>query len=261
MKFVILVVFIVFICTNSLSAGYFLVWDPAPLHDSGPVFRNCLDSLGYFGEYDVNISAHLNRLSDFAEIFIFLGNYPDNYILQDGEVVDSLCSYLDNGGQIYMEGDDTWWKDPQTNLHNYFNIQGEEGIITFPIRGVAGTFTEGMEFCHGGEPLRLAKLTPQGTAFIIFEDDSGKSIGVACDTLAYKTIGFSFTFGYLTDTLPPSRKIDLADSIMHFFENFAGKKEGEYQKAKTTDIILIASPNPFTEKTVISYRLSVTTHN
>ena len=55
----------------------------------------------------------------FDAIFVLLGIYSNNYVLSDGAQVNALISYLENGGNLYMEGGDTWAYDSQTSLHPY----------------------------------------------------------------------------------------------------------------------------------------------
>jgi len=238
-----------------LNAGYFLIWEPADFPSSGTQFWDCLSTLGYSGEYTQFISPCLSHLSDYDEIFIFLGEFPDNYILPAGEIVDSLCLYLDRGGQIYMEGEDTWWFDPPTNLHSYFFIQGNIADEANIIFGIDGTFTEGMIYNYGTTWM-TPQITPQGTAFLIFETDSAYSCGVASDTMGYKTVGLSIFFNNLFDSLTSSKRIDLADSIMHFFGNSAGEKEFEKKDIYLVESCIIScSPNPFSQSISIIYQV------
>ena len=54
-------------------------------------------------------------------VFVCLGIYSNNHVLSNGEG-QVLKDYLEQGGNIYMEGGDTWYFDPQTVLHPMFNI-------------------------------------------------------------------------------------------------------------------------------------------
>ena len=46
-----------------------------------------------------------------------------NYVLQEGDV-SGFVSLLNNGGNIYLEGNDTWAFDMQTSLHPMFGLIG-----------------------------------------------------------------------------------------------------------------------------------------
>jgi len=66
-------------------------------------------------------------------------------------------------------------------------------------------------------------------------------LGVAANN---KTIGVSFEFGHLVDSLAPSTKLVLIDSIMHYF-GIEPTGINEYRPAYAEDIpFLVIRPNP-----------------
>jgi len=242
----------------------FLIWDPDLNHSSGPAIETALESNGYQGEYTLSINDFLGMLNSFKAIFICLGINPNNYILADGQLVDSLCSFLGEGGRLYMEGGETWSFDVPTILHPYFKIpELYDGFDdTYSISGRSGTFTNQMNFTYSGENNFMDRLDITGGSFIIFRNLSPYyNNGVAYDAGYYKTVGMSFEFGGLQDGTPPSTKKALADSIMHFF-GITGIDENS-KKQKYPELFSLSKnhPNPFLDRTVFDYTVPFQEHN
>ncbi len=205
--------------------GDFLIWDPDPTPLSGPEFKSLLEGLGYTVDYTSTITT-VPDLSIYQAVFICLGIYNNNYVLNENDA-QLIIPYLDAGGKVYMEGGDTWAFDMQTSLHPYFNIQGiadGSGDLS-NVNGITGTFTEGLGFSYAGENVWIDRIGPLNGAFTIFENPAVPyDCAVAYDDTAgsYKTIGTSFEFGGLTDGTSPNTKAELLSRILNFF-NLGGK--------------------------------------
>lgn len=188
--------------------------DPTPL--SGPAIAQELDELEI--PYETG-AALTENCSLYRTIFVCLGIYSNNHTLTAAEG-QALADFLDNGGQLYMEGGDTWAYDPATAVHPYFNIDGlSDGTgDAGPIEGAGGTFTEGMYFNYQGQNSYIDHLAPVGSAFPIFLNVTPAYInGIAYDGGTYRTVGTSFEFGGLQDGTDPSTKNELLVQILEFF--------------------------------------------
>ncbi len=188
---------------------------------SGGAFGQTLDTLGITYEMVAELP---DNLSPYRRIFVCLGLYPNNHELTPDEG-QALAEYLDNGGQLYMEGGDTWAYDSATAVHPYFNINGlSDGAgDAGPIQGASGTFTEGMLFNYQGANSYIDHIAPLGSAFAIFLNVTPAYInGIAYDGGSYRTIGTSFEFGSLVDGASPSTKEELLAEIMDFFDLLFG---------------------------------------
>ncbi len=101
-----------------------LDWDGN--HNSPSVIEQCLNNLEV--GYD-KMEAFPDDRNLYASIFVCLGTYSDNHVLtaEEGQI---LADYLEQGGNLYMEGADTWYYDQQvyrpTPVHPMFNIAGIE---------------------------------------------------------------------------------------------------------------------------------------
>jgi hypothetical protein len=236
--------------------GDFLVWDADDNHTSGPKIRQALEDAGYRGEYCTSITDYLDILGAFRAVFVCLGIYPNNYVLPNGYVVDSLCAFLNGGGRIYMEGSDTWAYDPQTSLHTFFYINGisDGQADTYTCLGRTGTFTNQMSFPYSGENAWMDHLATIGTSFEIFRNSSPSYInGIAYDAVTYRTVGTSFEFGGLVDGSPPSTKEALADSIMRFFGITPVHESPSEENYPAIFSLSQNHPNPFRDATAFQY--------
>jgi hypothetical protein len=155
----------------------------------------------------------------YSTIFVCLGIYSDNHVLTSGEG-QMLADFLNNGGNLYMEGGDTWYYDDQTAVHPMFNINAEsDGSSDLStIAGQPGTFTEGMSFSYSGDNSWIDHISPISPAMLILENQSPVyGTGVAHDAGIYKTIGASHEFGGLADGSSPSTKEELVAAYLEFF--------------------------------------------
>lgn len=183
---------------------------------SAPQMEDALTELGVTFE---SMQSFPDDLNAFSSIFICLGIYSNNHVL-NGDEGQNLANYLSNSGNLYMEGGDTWAYDPQTAVHTMFNIDGiTDGTDDMStVDGQTGTFTEGMSFSYTGENGWMDHLEPIGDAFLILENQSPVyGTAIAYEDDFYKTIGTSHEFGGLTDGEAPSTKAILMQEYLEFF--------------------------------------------
>jgi len=192
--------------------------DKTPI--TGPAIASSLQTLGYTKPIHMAQNAsHYPLEITLDAVFVCLGIYSNNHVLGNSEA-QVLKNYLELGGNIYMEGGDTWYFDPQTVLHPMFNIDpvGDGSGDLVSIIGKVGTFTEGMDFGYNGENSWIDHINPVAPAFTIFSNYSpAYNCAVAYNSGTYRTIGASFELGGLMDGTPPSTKTDLISEILDFF--------------------------------------------
>ncbi len=181
-------------------------------NNSANLILTDIEELGVAAELTTSFPADLNL---YSSIFVCLGIYSNNYQLTSAEG-NSLAEYLNNGGNLYMEGGDTWYYDDQTAAHEMFGINGSsDGSSDLgTINGVAGTFTEGMSFNYTGENNWIDHLEATGSGEVILNNESpAYGCAVANDAGSYNTIGASFEYGGLDET---SRAV-LMEKYLEFF--------------------------------------------
>jgi hypothetical protein len=185
-------------------------------HSSAPVIQETLDNIGVASDYLTSLP---DDLQIYSSIFVCLGIYWDNHVLSEEEG-QKLADYLTLGGNLYMEGSDTWAFNPSTPVHGMFNINGVNygSSDMGTINGQPGTMSESMVFQYAGENSYMDHIEPIAPAFAIFRNRNPEyGCAVAFDAGTYKTIGTSFEFGGLTDAVSPSTKNELMIRLMEFF--------------------------------------------
>jgi hypothetical protein len=228
-----------------------LVIDLDENNNSSVEMINCLTNLGVGADV---VDSWPENMNLYSSLFVCLGMYPENYTLTQSEGQE-LANYLEIGGNIYMEGGDTWAYDDQTPVHPMFNIKGlsdgSNGLNY--ILGKDSTFTEGLLYSYAGDDSWIDQIEPEGDAFTIFQHQAPEFIlAVANDEGSYRTIGSSFEFGGLEEG--SSTK----DYLMHKYLEFFGI-ESIYVGVADNHLDQISSsmiyPNPFSNKAQISFAL------
>lgn len=238
----------------------YLVWDPDPNHSSGPIIHTCLTQLNFLGDYSETFP--LQYLHLYKTLFTCLGMNPYKYIIYDTSiVVPEIEQFLDAGGRMYLEGGDVWYLDPSVGGHSFapfFCISPTwNSIGPCPgVSGTTGTFTEGMHFSYGGENSSIDRIDPTGAGVLIFSNAiNGYGCGIAANS---HTIGLSFELGGLSDSIVPSTKAVLIDSIMDFLGIPPTGVTGAQELKATPIITLTCYPNPVRQITDIRYLISDT---
>jgi len=201
-----------------------------------------------------------DHLEFYKSIFLSLGTFYSNRPLSDEEGI-KLAEYLDDGGNLYMEGAVTWHLDPTTAVHSKFNA----GKATIPwtnfeqIKGVSGTFTENMVFDYTGDfSLTPYYLEPHGSAFKILMLDTSTYISgaVAYNAETYRTIGSMLDFGSLETASTIEDREMLMKQFLVFFglgDYFVGIEEMENPGLKPGSNAF--HPNPFSQYTTLEFSL------
>ncbi|MFC2107262.1 C25 family cysteine peptidase [Bacteroidota bacterium] len=206
----------------SAAHNFFMVIGQIPVivvdldgnNNSADAMMACFANLGVGAEMQTTFPSDLNL---YGSVFVCLGVYADNHVLSTTEG-QQLADYLNTGGNLYMEGGDTWFYDDATAVHPLFGITGTEdgGGDLGNIQGQAGTFTEGMDYTYSGDNNWIDHMTATGSAFVIFENQTpGYVTAVANEGSTYKTIGASHEFGGLDDGT--FTKDDLMKEYLIFF--------------------------------------------
>jgi hypothetical protein len=174
------------------------VLDLDPNYSSGPSIQSALTANGIQATYATAFPADLGL---YHSAFVCLGIYSTNHVLttSEGQI---LADYLNNGGNLYMEGGDTWFYDPATAVHPFFRITGlSDGSADLAtINGTTGTFTQGFSYPYTGAENYIDRLAAVSPAFVILANSSpAYNTCIAFDGGTYKTIGSSHEFSGLSD--------------------------------------------------------------
>jgi hypothetical protein len=242
------------------EAGFTLIVGQVPVlvldladGESGTMMNLCIEELNV--GMDMMTSMPEN-LALYRSVFVNLGIYPENTVLS-AELGQKLADYLIQGGNLYMEGGDTWAYDEQTAVHSYFGINGlEDGSGDLgQINGVDGSFAAGLSYTYDGLNSYIDKIAPSSpTAFSILRNQSPVYVtAVANVTPTYKTVGASMMFAGLTSEVETEQTAFMA-SILNFFQIpyvWTG-----IEKRPIENSSISAYPNPFRDQ--LSFSLEIT---
>ena len=183
---------------------------------SGLKMKQTLDQIEINYEYSTFFPTNPQK---YNTIFVCLGIYDNNFKLSDAQG-HALAEFLNNGGNLYLEGGDAWYYDPETEVRPMFNIHStEDGYPDLDsVFGQESSFTEGLKFKYSGNNNWIDRLEPVSDAYLIFKNNQPEyGCAVANDAGTYKTIGTSFEFGGVTDDVYPNTKLNLMHKYLEFF--------------------------------------------
>jgi uncharacterized repeat protein (TIGR01451 family) len=176
-----------------------------------------------FITWDLNADPNLTApfMKSFKNIVWFTGN---SFPAPISAYETSLTAFLDNGGHLFMSGQDLLDGAAGTSpfVANYLHVtwdgsETQNDQKTLGVHQVTGTLTAGV----GTVPLDASvlgntfmdEITPNGTAVGIFTDDAAKTDGLSFSG-TYKVVFLPFAFEeYGTDL----QKADLVTRVMTFF--------------------------------------------
>jgi len=227
-----------------------LDWDPN--HNSPDIIAESLINLQVGFEVMETMPADRNV---YASIFVCLGTYAENHVMsaEEGQI---LADYLNQGGNLYMEGADTWYYDQMTTptpVHPMFNITGvEDGAGDLvQLNGQAGTIAEGLSYMYSGDNAYIDHIVAIAPAQMIFMNSSPEyGASVSYDAGTYRTVGSSFELGGLQDG--EKTKDDLMIQILEFF-NIQGVWTSVKDNQPGASVKAGSYPNPFRDETVIRF--------
>lgn len=183
----------------SIGTKPVLIIDLDPNLSSGPEMETAMGNNGILADYVTTFPA--SGLENYFSVFVHLGIYSSNHVLTTDEG-QQLADYLDQGGNLYMEGGDTWAYDSQTPVHSMFQINaiadGSSDMDT--LTGIPGTAFEGLSFPYSGENNWMDRLGALDTAHIVLNNTSPVyGSAVIYNSGVYRTIGCSHEFGGLDE--------------------------------------------------------------
>ena len=233
----------------------YLIWDPDLNHSSGPIIKSKLDSLDFYGDYTIDFP--YDYLSLYKSVFVCAGVMPNNYVITDtsqaGQEIGDFLVSLD--GKVYLEGGEVWFGDPHY-YHGYnfcplFDVDPIANNIGLfeEIIGSDSTITHDMFFRYQGQATMLDHIdSTNGSSLIFRQASNNKGCGVTANN---RTVGLSFELGSLVDTLFPSTKLVLIDSIMDYFGILpTGVHESQIPQYYTSPSLMVY-PTVFRNKTGI----------
>jgi|GEM_PF-1001003 len=203
-----------------------LIWEPDPTPITGAALQDALAANGFESILSSDLLSY-GELSYFQAIFVAVGIYSDNYVIQENSTEAlALEEYVADGGNLYLEGGDVWYYDPMIGGHEFgplfgINPTSDGSGDLYSVSGVANTLMPGlggMTFSYTGGNNWIDHIAAIAPAELVFENSSNSDpIGVAMEQSAGgHTIGTSFEFGGLVDGA--YTKEEVAAEFASFFQ-------------------------------------------
>lgn len=223
-------------CNFELNIGQpnVLVVDLDANNNSAPQMIQALETVGFPADLESSLPAEIDN---YQAVFVCLGIYNQNHTLSSSEG-NQLAEYLNNGGNLYMEGGDTWASDAATAVHPMFKINGisdGNGDLS-TLEGENGTFADGLALEYTGDNSYIDRIQAISPATNLFSNASPAYVSaVANDAGTYKTIGTSFEFGGIPDTGAPNTPEEYMQRITEYFGLTAGTQGTLIGQVSDTD--------------------------
>lgn len=196
----------------------FLIVDLDPQKSDGPSVYKFLQKNAYAGYYYDGTQV-FDSLSTFQTVWVFLGIYPDNYVLTPTQSF-KLMDYMNNGGNLLVSGGDAFAYDPTADtLAIYFGIDpdlssdGDSGrtVLTGLSNTLVPEITSEDTWSYTGASGWLDSLvidqSPPFTALTepILSVGPGYNVGVAFHGQYWNAIGLSVSPTNISDySVPPT---------------------------------------------------------
>ncbi len=191
----------------------------ASAHGSATAMTQALDSLHV--DYDTASDLFFD-FKKYASIFLVLGTASTGSHALTPAEGSFLAGYLQQGGNLYMEGYNTWYYLNKTMVHPMFKYTSKKIHAYFypTLSGVQGTFTSSMAYNYTA-PVNYAVFSfePVAPAYatLINADTAVKNLEIAYDGGTYKTIGSMVDFSAMSGTNPSSSQPVLMQKYLDFF--------------------------------------------
>ncbi|MDY0077323.1 MAG: T9SS type A sorting domain-containing protein [Bacteroidales bacterium] len=207
--------------TTQLSIGKtpILLIDKDGNRNSLPHLALALREMNIQYNYLQNIDSNLLQ---YDQVFLALGFLPSNHNLRHNEDT-LLVNYLQDGGNLYLEGGSFFKYDQPRWLRDFLRTQGAFDAVQSEtpadtITGIISGIMQGLSFYYDGDQTLGENLIPLKPAVALFDDEStGLNFMTAIDSGNYKAISTSLEFGGLFPANTMSSKRELVRRYLSFF--------------------------------------------
>jgi len=241
-------------------ADLLLVKDERDVYQSERFYLEVLDSLGYRTHYwdlAVNGIPDSTFLSGFPAVIWYTGYDEDNTISEASQM--SLINYLDQGGRLFMTGQNISDEIGSTFFSNYYlRANHVDNTNSVEITGMnADPVSQGLHFTlNGGTGLwnqySQSILLPVNGGSACFQYAGQDCAGVRPDdSYQNQTVFLGFGFEGITEW---ADRYTLMQRILEYFGVYVDIEENMKADDDLSEIHLI--PNPASQAVIISYTLS-----
>ncbi len=211
----------------------YLIIDVDPDTVTGPWLNETLQELGYIGTYTADTTYFWN-LVNYRTVWVLLGVSPNTSMISPSQG-SKLESYLNSGGNLYVEGGDAFFWDPGhggwQKINDYMGIVAQDDGTSDlgPIRGLENPLIpqldgQSWEYEGGNDWIDHIEADPTpaygGEAYNILQDaDQYYYTGVAYSQGVWRTLASTGQLGgYRAGTVPPETLVSWIISRLFFVE-------------------------------------------
>ncbi len=239
---------------SAAAADHFIIYDPCGSESASDLYQILQDEQ-YAGIITDDIESELENLNDYEVLFVIADWWCEGFDLDLlNSIADDIQAYLENGGAIYWEGENT----------AFFSDQFRDDIFQFDIATCAseepsdeirGYFDSPFEVEVSTEDI-YATMLGGGDGAAFEADDICWCKGIYRET-PFKAILNSIPFSIFTDGGPNTR-VEFVNEIMSWLLTPVDVPEAT---AAIPDKIssIEAYPNPFNAQTQIRFSISKAT--
>ena len=206
-----------------------LVWEGAEagIDMSGTFIANFLDRQGIDYFY---ASTFPFSLIGYDIVFLSFGSSynVDDYVVFDDNMAAAVADYLNNGGKLYLEGNEAlgYYQKGNTEL---YDLLGLEQVIEGPSEysfvenmvGKSGSVAEGMAFNDNVQlsPVWIDKFTHNESGKSALEEAFYGVVAVQNEgSMGQKSFCFSYSLADMVDNAYPSSRVNLLSRILKYFD-------------------------------------------
>ncbi len=236
---------------SMVFANDYLIYDPCG-SQSADDLSLLLEEQDYSGEITDDIQSYIEQLDNYNVLFIFADNWCEGFDSElAAQVADDILVYLNNGGAIYWQGENT----------AYFNDTYRDEIFQFDIATCATNPSEQLWSCSNSPfdievstEVIYAEMIGGGTGPAFESEDSCWCKGIFREE-PFKAILTTFPISSITDA-GANTKDEFVAQVMSWLTTQANIEETEMPIPEK--LATVASyPNPFNAQTQIRYSLSL----
>ncbi len=251
-----------------------LFWNPAT-SPPGPDpkssvddFENALNALGYsYDRVDMDLNSSITTVNfNPYQLVIIIDGVTcftvENHYMTDPEG-QHIKDYLDNGGKVYMEGNNVWLFDVvNNNTYDFSNDFGftatdlsDNWFDSYELKGISNTFMDGVDMffddpdnhnsCFWEYQLDASK-EGASNIFTMYPQDLNTYYPFPCcvayDSGTYKTIAAAFELGALKSSNSGDTKTTVVQKIIDWFGITASVNYGDLNgdgNVDTTDMQIL----------------------
>jgi hypothetical protein len=239
------------------NAGEILVWEPAANAHSSNLIQEIRSVSNMNVVYTDKLIPDYTYLNNFKAIFVLSGFGMNTYYFTNhSDESQLLADYLDNGGKVYLEGDqfsgdmENVFIDKFLTLAPFSHLADIQNIYGFDL-------ATGFTWTYNGYNLMNKPFLAQNNAVSVFKtgtEENSDIIGIYHQTETYRTIASAFELNGVTGDNPGLT--EMLHTILFDYFDVDEPTSNHDGTATASNTLINAYPNPFSSTLKIETDIS-----